>query len=1354
MAITITATGAFVVIDETDGLQNLAATPSPAGDADDNDISSGSLPTAFSDRLTSLTVDEAALSGFNGTTSSNIITVTGATASSDFALTAEDGVAFPDYEAGATSTFSSGLFAVADDGTITEIFLFTDPTNNNIVYGVAGDSGDDPIAFAIYLEEVKTSGITTGAKMWTVVADGYTIAHDVDGSTVAAHDDFLDLTNKLFVSAIADNDFSFANAPSGQNLFMMFGNTSQAILITGEDPANQSAGQQVGNDGDTVSSSQGGGPTTLGTEGQHIKAQKALVITFVTGANADYIAGPNPGNDPGEPLSPTEANVEANIDFGGYTPDVRGGEITISQMNPGNPNTTATVEIQAYLTADGTGTNYINNNDPLVTGDAGVDIESVHVIRGGVDVTGTLGVTVTLSGNSATITGVKDDDVIQYTTTDDHNRVLVRNDQPIGSNVSFDLGGFSLRQVASDVEEIGSKVRFEDDGPDAVAKNVAGPTATVDESPLPPNGDGVNTATITAATIAALFETPDFGEDGEGSVSYTLSGTDGAKTGLWLTGESAPADEILLVKVSDTQWEGRKAGAGGTLAFTVSINGSTGEVTVTRSSATLEHTTDGSSAAAHDDALTMAATANLFAVQHVTDGDGDTDSATAVNPLTIKFEDDGPDAVAKNVAGPTVTVDESPLPPNGDGVNTATIAAATIAALFEAPDFGADGQGSVSYTLSGTDNAQTGLWLTGESGAANEIRLFKISDTLWEGHKGVVGGTLAFTVSINGTTGEVTLTRSSATLEHTTDGSSAAAHDDALTMAATANLFVVQHITDGDGDSDSATAVNPLTLKFEDDGPNAVAKNVAGPTATVDESPLPAAGDGVNTATIAAAAIAALFEAPAFGADGQGSVSYTLSGTDNAQTGLWLTGESGAANEIRLFKISDTLWEGHKGVVGGTLAFTVSINGTTGEVTLTRSSATLEHTTDGSSAAAHDDALTMAATANLFVVQHITDGDGDTDSATAVNPLTLKFEDDGPAVTVNDTSGTYAAGAEGTWSDDDPGSDGFASLSVTFDGYEIDAHGAQPGSALTQSGLAFDGSITDDFNGDGIDETVEFTLTFNRAANTYDLEVTTPPTTIITFDTSQGSLKAGGPDAVQTLLFGGSEAGADDIVFFGVVPTAPFENGTPPPVTNDIEDLVVVGATDLTEAQIEAMLPLPGLITPGTQMNVSTSGIGVNNNNLNGADQGAGTGAFAGTTITSGDESFVVNPETVVDKVTVFIDNSVGSYNPATEDLYFTVYFTDGSVQAPVKVTAGMLTPVTSGVASGGFSFEIDGGAKQIDAVQLTMGKGTIKVPVIAFSVEQAFEPEPLSMDFTATLFDGDGDSSSDSFTIDLVETV
>jgi hypothetical protein len=192
------------------------------------------------------------------------------------------------------------------------------------------------------------------------------------------------------------------------------------------------------------------------------------------------------------------------------------------------------------------------------------------------------------------------------------------------------------------------------------------------------------------------------------------------------------------------------------------------------------------------------------------------------------------------------------------------------------------------------------------------------------------------------------------------------------------------------------------------------------------------------------------------------------------------------------------------------------------------------------------------------------------------------------------------------------------------------------------------------------------------------------------------------------------------------------------------------GPLDLTESQIEGLFPIPTLVNPSTQMNVSTSGIGVNNNNLNGASEGQGTGIFAGTSITSGDESFVVNPETVVDQVTVFIDNSVGGYNPGTEDLYYTVYYTDGTVSTPTPVEAGALHPVTTGVAKGGVSFDIDGGSKQIDAVQLTMGEGTIKIPVIAFSVEQVFEPEPLQLAFTATLVDGDADTQPDSFSVGL----
>nr|WP_106221207.1 enhanced entry virulence factor RtxA [Legionella pneumophila] len=539
-------------------------------------------------------------------------------------------------------------------------------------------------------------------------------------------------------------------------------------------------------------------------------------------------------------------------------------------------------------------------------------------------------------------------------------------------------------------------ISFEDDGPKADAKAGAVAGAVLDESPA--EGGLNNPVTIAASAISGLFETPDYGADGLGSVAYSLSGTDGAGTGLWLTGQSGAANEIRLVKVSDTEYEGRVGGAAGTLAFEVTIDSNTGAVTVTQF-ATLEHTTDGSSAAAHDDALSLGGAAGIFVVQTVTDADGDTDAATSANALNISFEDDGPKADAKAGAVAGAVLDESPA--EGGLNNPVTIAASAIAGLFETPDYGADGLGSVAYSLSGTDGAGTGLWLTGQSGAANEIRLVKVSDTEYEGRVGGAAGTLAFEVTIDSNTGAVTVTQF-ATLEHTTDGSSAAAHDDALSLGGAAGIFVVQTVTDADGDTDAATSANALNISFEDDGPKADAKAGAVAGAVLDESP--AEGGLNNPVTIAASAIAGLFETPDYGADGLGSVAYSLSGTDGAGTGLWLTGQSGAANEIRLVKVSDTEYEGRVGGAAGTLAFEVTIDSNTGAVTVTQF-ATLEHTTDGSSAVAHDDALSLGGAAGIFVVQTVTDADGDTDAATSANALNISFEDDGPVASTNKLTG-------------------------------------------------------------------------------------------------------------------------------------------------------------------------------------------------------------------------------------------------------------------------------------------------------------------------------------------------------------
>ncbi|EIM77894.1 hypothetical protein A33O_00905, partial [Nitratireductor aquibiodomus RA22] len=183
-----------------------------------------------------------------------------------------------------------------------------------------------------------------------------------------------------------------------------------------------------------------------------------------------------------------------------------------------------------------------------------------------------------------------------------------------------------------------------DDVPKAEA--AAGETASVvlDESDGSGSGtDGINPGQIQAGDIQGLFATPDFGADGAGSVAYSFSATDGAATGLWLTGQSGAANEIILVKVSDTVYEGRAGGGVGTPAFTVSINGATGAVTVTQHE-TLEHTVDGGPSAAHDDALFLGGAAAISVVQTVTDADGDTATATSASALSIRFDDDGPTA--------------------------------------------------------------------------------------------------------------------------------------------------------------------------------------------------------------------------------------------------------------------------------------------------------------------------------------------------------------------------------------------------------------------------------------------------------------------------------------------------------------------------------------------------------------------------------------------------------------------------------------------------------------------------------------------------------------------------------------
>ncbi|MCA1261545.1 DUF5801 domain-containing protein, partial [Nitratireductor aquimarinus] len=339
-------------------------------------------------------------------------------------------------------------------------------------------------------------------------------------------------------------------------------------------------------------------------------------------------------------------------------------------------------------------------------------------------------------------------------------------------------------------------------------------------------------ADLTVPGSALFTETATPGADGTQSKIYSLILNAGA-TGLTdtLSGEPVVLSEEGGAIVGRTQ-------TGDDEVFRISVDANTGDITVSQSRALFHDQHPGSNAEAHDESLTPEVmNSGLVSLNVVlTDGDGDTASDTAELGALITFKDDGPKAEAVATATASALLDESDGTGSGaPGDDEVTITGATIEALFAAPAFGADGAGSVAYTLSATDSARTGLWLTGESASDDEIVLVKVSDTEYRGVAAEGSGTLAFTVSIDGATGAVTVTQHE-TLEHTVDGGPGAAHDDALALSGTAAISVVQTVTDGDGDTASATSATALEITFKDDGPKAEAVATATASALLDES--------------------------------------------------------------------------------------------------------------------------------------------------------------------------------------------------------------------------------------------------------------------------------------------------------------------------------------------------------------------------------------------------------------------------------------------------------------------------------------------------------------------------------------
>jgi hypothetical protein len=1271
-SLSVVASGANVTLDETAGLQNATATPTPAGDADDNDILLASLPTTFSSRLTALgagTATGAALSGYTG--------AAGNTGSNAFSVTADPGasitnISFVDSSGAPLNGVDSGL----DTLNGTSILLYTDTNNDNIVLGRAGGA-TGAIVFAAYIEE--TGSPVSGGKIWTV--EYQPLQHPV----VTNADDSLNLLNKVFVGASQDLEFSLAGVPSGANLFLMFTKanptviddagvlriTDPTIIATGKDPADQSSGANI-NTGDTIITSQAANPTTFGTNNQMITEQEGIRFSFVTGARQD-VTIPN--------LSPTEADVESNIDFTAVF-NAKMASFDVVQLQSGK---SAVVKISAFTTAAEPGVNFINGyaNDTSVaiTNVRVFNISTGQVIENSNGSVNDPAITITISGGVATITGVLAGYQIEYTTASDHNRVLVENgaalDAKGNNHADFDVGGFTLVQASISKTEIGSKMLFEDDGP-SISTTGTEPTLTVDETVL---------ATNATQNFAANF-TSAFGADGAGTLTYALSVVAGG-SGLVDTA----TNEAVNLSLNGTVVEGRTATTN-LLVFTVSV-AANGDVTLDQIRAVVHPNTtnpDDSKSLTSDSLVTLTATK--------TDGDGDSAQATLNIGQNLVFKDDGP-SISTTGTEPTLTVDETVL---------ATNATQSFAANFSSA-FGADGAGTLTYAL-GVVAGASGLTDTATGEAVN----LSLNAGVVEGRTASTN-LLVFTASV-AANGEVTLDQLRAVVHPNTtnpDDSKSLTADNLVTLTAT--------ITDKDGDSAHTTLNIGSNLVFKDDGPS-ISTTGTEPTLTVDETVL---------ATNATQNFAANFSS-AFGADGAGTLTYAL-GVVAGASGLVDTASGQAVN----LSLNGGVVEGRT-ATSNLLVFTATL-AANGDVTLDQLRAVVHPdptNPDDSKSLSADNLITLTATK--------TDGDGDSAQATLNIGQNLVFEDDGPTLAFGNLIGTGSVLPQQGYWDNSTGADGLGATGLDISLVNNQFTLVRPDNTTTtgtgtlteqspspdaNGAYHFAGTLTGDFDNNAAtaNTSVDYTLTAYDNGS-YTLDLVQGFSSTIVLSSANGSLDPGNPDPVRTLLIPQTNdptipSPSEEIVFFSAKATAS---------TSDILSGIGLGKPDPTEATLQTN-PLPSYIDPQA-MYVSTAGIGVGNNVFQGDNLAA---------ISAADESFVINPESLLSGMKVFIDNSVGGYDTATEDLYYRAYYEDGSFSALTEVNT--LTPEAGGQVS--FLIESNG-TKLIDAVQLTMGRGTVKIPVIQFIQQTENLASDVQLAFNATLTDKDGDSVTSTFDANL----
>ena len=418
----------------------------------------------------------------------------------------------------------------------------------------------------------------------------------------------------------------------------------------------------------------------------------------------------------------------------------------------------------------------------------------------------------------------------------------------------------------------------------------------------------------------------------------------------------------------------------------------------------------------------------------VTDSFGNTGSST----ISISIKDDVPLAAIALKAGAALLVDESLGSNTGEteDANAGILGQVTLtaAALFnDTSVFGADGPGAKLFALNAA-LINTAINVI-DTLTQQAVELHQTSPTLVTATAGTTGPAV-FTVAINPVTGAVTLTQLRAVVH-----ANPADPDEASSPVTLDNNLISVSLTvvDHDGDVSQTSAFLNGVIKFEDDSPALEVVPSAYGSVSLDESAteslspsLLVAGIGDDPDVAGSGAIAAatgtgpvIETSVLFGSDGpaqSGATSYALNVT-HSQSGVVVTDGSAIVLGLEGGLVVGRVTGGD---FDGKAAFAISIAASTGEISVEQY-LSLGHPDDSNP----DDIVGLLA-GTLGVTVKVTDGDGDSVSASADISAQIAFYDDGPWLG-EFTDGTLCNenGTASGFFDLAPGADGFDYFTIT-----------------------------------------------------------------------------------------------------------------------------------------------------------------------------------------------------------------------------------------------------------------------------------------------------------------------------------